>query len=180
MASFPFADMVYVAVACLIILLACMGLGVAFLKVGTTITNSTLPFNQTVPGTSVTPIQIFNLVGGNIFLFDTYIPILFLGMNIAIIFLTALLASDPRGWAFGIFSMVFLVFFFILLSNIAHGIIGNSLFAPVVSKFSQSITIYANLPKYQIVFIFIDLLVIAARNYFVTSAPTSSSGRGPV
>jgi hypothetical protein len=105
-------------------------------------------------------------VGGNLSNFDEYLPFLFFSLSVIVLVLAALLNSHPIGWAIGAAFMIFFIYISIYISNIAHGLLTNPAIAAASAHFPNSLMIAAQLPLYEIVFMFAYLVIIAIRVRF--------------
>jgi hypothetical protein len=130
----------------------------------------------TIGSQTINPYNQVKAVGNIILNFDIWAPLIFFVISITIIALGALLNSNPIGWGIGAIMIVFLIYFATFLSNVTHNIATNPSLLQGANAFPKTLAILAQLPLYEIVFLFIYLIIIAVRVKFYSPQTTTGIG----
>jgi hypothetical protein len=94
---------------------------------------------------------------------DTWVVILYFGLWIVAILTAAFLESDTINLPLGIFMGIITIIISFVISNAMHAIVANPAYSGIISHFTDTQLILANLGTFTALFIIVYVLVILAR-----------------
>lgn len=132
-------------------------------------------YNTAFPGSTVTPYTASNSIIAIYPQFNQYLPFIFIMVNLAIIASILVLPLNSLTIPLTFAIMIITVIVSFIFSNSISAFFTNQIFSTVVPYFGQVIQINANLGLYEIIFIFIYMIILAAR-IKLSGGGTSSVG----
>jgi hypothetical protein len=105
-------------------------------------------------------------LGHNLYNFNTYLPLIFYFVMMAIIFSTVLINSDPLSWLVGVIYIPFIYFVSVYISNAAHTLLTTPAIAGGVAHLPAPLVILANLPTVTFLFGLLYIVALALRIWF--------------
>jgi hypothetical protein len=124
---------------------------------------------------SMSTFGVFSSAINTIYSFDTLCILLYFGLWVISILAAAFLESEALNLPIAVFMGIITIFISFVISNAAHAIATNPIYATVIQHFGQTQLILANLGALTAVFVIIYALVILARPLYTGHAPGSHS-----
>jgi hypothetical protein len=147
------ADMVMIMV--IIFMVAMSGLiGLTVLSsFNTALANTTMGNNSLVMNVTT---DVQNTYG----VLDSSFPLLFIGANMVVLFLSYMARSHPILMIFIIFLLVFMVLFAAILSDTYYALSINAQLHTAATQMTMTQYVMNNLPLFQLIFGFVDMIVM--------------------
>ena len=137
-------------------------IGNAFLSAG--VINSSMP-----------TYGVFLSAINTIYAADTWTVLLYFGLWVIAILAAAFLESETLNLPLTIFMGFAVVIVSFIISNAAHAVLGNPIYANVISHFGNTQLSLANLGALTLIFVFVYALVILARPLYSGGGVSRSS-----